>query len=161
MSAETARRGKLVSLTYSLINQHGEVFEQSDVPVSYLHGMDSGLFGKVEQALEGKTVGDKVQVTLSPDEGFGSRDPGLTFTDDLDNVPLELRFVGARLEAQNASGETMSFIVTHVNHDKFTVDGNHPLAGQTVQFHVTIQDVRTPTAEELQRVESGGSTTLQ
>lgn len=161
MNAETVRRGKLVSLTYSLINQRGEIFEQTDVPVSYLHGMDSGLFEKVEQALEGKTVGDKVQVTLNPEEGFGPRDPGLTFTDDLDNVPSELRFVGARLEAQNASGETMSFIVTHVNHDKLTVDGNHPLAGQTVQFHVTIQDVRAPTAEELQRAQSGGSTTLQ
>ena len=161
MTAETIRLGKLVSITYVLINQNGEVFEQSEMPVSYLHGMDSGLFGKVEQALNGKQVGDKVDVTLNPDEGFGSHDPGLTFTDDLDNSPPELRFVGARLEAQNARGETMSFIVTHVNHDKLTVDGNHPLAGQTVQFHVTVQDIRTPTAEELQRTRQGGSTTLQ
>jgi FKBP-type peptidyl-prolyl cis-trans isomerase SlyD len=161
MNAETVRRGKLVSLTYTLINQNGEVFEQCDVPVTYLHGLDSGLFEKVEQALEGKTAGDKVQVSLSPDEGFGAHNPGMTFTDELDNVPPELRFVGARLEAQNASGETLHFIVTHIDHDKLTVDGNHPLAGQTVQFHVIIQDVRTPTAEELQRSQNGGSATLQ
>lgn len=161
MTAEAVRHGKLVSLTYTLINQRGEVFEQTDVPVSYLYGMDSGLFEKVEQALEGKSAGDKVEVTLNPEEGFGVRDPGLTFTDDLDNVPTELRHVGAQLEARNASGETLNFTVTHITDNKLTVDGNHPLAGQTVRFRVTIQDVRTPTAEELQRAGSGGSITLQ
>ena len=149
MSTQTVRAGKVVSLTYTLLNQRGEVFEQSDVPVSYLHGHNSGLFEKVEHRLEGLAVGDRVQVTLTPEEGFGSHDPALTFTDDLDNVPTELRYIGAQLEAQNAEGEILNFIVTRIEHGKLTVDGNHPLAGQTVQFHVTIREVRDASPDEL------------
>ena len=161
MSSQTVGKGKVVSLTYTLLNQRGEVFEQSDVPVSYLHGHDSGLFEKVERQLEGCGVGESVQVTLSPEEGFGQHDPALTFTDDLENVPTELRYIGAQLEAQNAEGEVLNFIVTRIEHGKLTVDGNHPLAGQTVQFHVTVRDVRDATTEELQAGQPQGSVTLQ
>jgi len=151
MTAEPIRKDKVVSLTYALINQRGEVFEQSDVPISYMHGHHSGLFEKVERALDGKREGDHIQVTLSPEEGFGARDPGLTFTDDLENVPPELRYIGAQLEAQNAKGEVLTFLVTAIQNGKLTVDANHPLAGQTVQFNVTVHQVRDATADELKR----------
>ena len=160
MTAEPIRKGKVVSITYVLLNQQGAVFEQSDVPVSYLHGGDSGLFEKVERALDGRRSGESVQVTLSPEEGFGRHDPALTFTDDLDNVPPELRKLGAQLEAQNARGETLTFVVTRIVHDKLTVDANHPLAGQTVQFRVTVQDVRDATADELRAGNPAGSVHL-
>jgi FKBP-type peptidyl-prolyl cis-trans isomerase SlyD len=150
----------MVSLTYTLRNQRGEVFEQTDMPVSYLHGHDSGLFEKVERALEGKRVGDRVEVSLGPDEGFGQHDPALTFTDDMENVPVELRRLGARLEAQNAKGEVLTFIVTHIENGKLTVDANHPLAGQTVKFNVTVQDVRDATPDELRAGQAGGQARL-
>ena len=163
MSTQTVRTGKVVSLTYTLLNQRGEVFEQSDMPISYLHGHDSGLFEKVEHQLEGREAGDSVQVTLTPEEGFGQHDPALTFTDDLENVPTELRYVGAQLEAQNAEGEILNFIVTRIEQGKLTVDGNHPLAGQTVQFHVTVHEVRDATAAELRNKQpsSPGKPSLQ
>jgi len=160
MSTETVCKDKVVSLTYTLRNQHGEVFEQSDVPVSYLHGRDSGLFEKVEQALEGRKPGDILEVTLSPEEGFGQHDPALTFTDDIENVPVQLRYVGAQLDAQNANGDVLKFVVTHIDNGKLTVDANHALAGQTVTFRLTVQDVREATAEELRSGHLAGQNPL-
>lgn len=153
--------GMLVSVTYTLHNERGDVFEQSDVPVSYLHGHDSGLFEKVERSLEGREAGEMVEVTLTPAEGFGEHNPALTFTDDLENVPPDLRFRGAQLEAQNANGEILNFVVTQIGNGKLTVDANHPLAGQTVRFRVTVVDVRTPTTDELRSVQAGAQRTLQ
>jgi FKBP-type peptidyl-prolyl cis-trans isomerase SlyD len=161
MPEQEISRNKVVSLTYTLCNQRGEVFEQSDVPVSYLHGHDSGLFEKLERALEGRRPGDSVSVTLAPEEGFGRHDPSLTFTDDVENVPPELRHIGAQLEAQNASGEILTFIVTRVTDQHLTVDANHPLAGQTVQFHVTVREVRDASPEELRAGQPGATATLQ
>lgn len=141
-------KDKVVSITYVLRNQRGEIVEYRDLPVAYLHGSGSDLFSKIEQALEGRAVGESVSVTLSPREGFGEHDPKLTFTDDLENAPPELRRVGAEFEAQNARGETIHLVVTHIADGKITVDANHPFAGQTVTFEVKIVDIRDATSEE-------------
>ncbi len=154
---DAIRKGKVVSVTYTLQDEQGQVFEQSDLPVPYLHGHASGLFDKIEQQLEGKHSGDSIEATLRPEEGFGPHDPALTFTDDLENVPPELRYLGASLEAQNAKGEMLTFVVKHIENGKLTVDANHPLAGQTVKFRVTIRDVRDATPEELHTGTAGGS----
>jgi FKBP-type peptidyl-prolyl cis-trans isomerase SlyD len=161
MTTDPIDKGKVVSLTYTLRDQRGEIFEHTDVPVSYLHGHAGGLFDKIERQLEGRRVGDSIDVTLTPEEGFGPHQPSLTFTDDLENVPPELRYLGARLEAQNASGETLNFIVTRIEDGKLTVDANHPLAGQTVQFHVTVREVRDATIDELRAGQPGASISLQ
>jgi FKBP-type peptidyl-prolyl cis-trans isomerase SlyD len=156
------RKDKVVSVTYTLHDECGQVFEQSDLPVPYLHGHASGLFDKIEQLLEGRRTGDSIEATLSPREGFGPHDPALTFTDDLENVPPELRHLGASLEAQNASGELLTFVVKRIENGKLTVDANHPLAGQTVKFRVTIRDVRDATPDELRTGQPGASgVTLQ
>jgi FKBP-type peptidyl-prolyl cis-trans isomerase SlyD len=149
MSKPTVARNKVVSLTYVLRNQAGDIFEYRDLPVAYVHGAGSELFPRIEQALEGRTMGERVEVKLAPAEAFGMPDPKLAFTDDLENVPTELRRLGLEFEAQNAKGETIMFRVTQINGDKLTVDANHPLAGQTVTFEVTVADIRDATAEEL------------
>ena len=159
---DAIRNGKVVSVTYTLHDEHGQLFEQSDLPVPYLHGHASGLFDKIEQQLEGKRTGDSIEAMLSPEEGFGPHDPALTFTDDLENVPPELRYLGASLEAQNASGEMLTFVVKRIENGKLTVDANHPLAGQTVKFRVTVCDVRDATPDELRTGQPGASgVTLQ
>ena len=157
MTTETIREGKVVSLTYRLRDERGEVVEHIDVPISYMQGYGSGLFDKIERLLEGHCAGDTLEVTLTPEEGFGAHDPSLTFTDDLENVPTELRYVGAQLEAQNASGESMTFVVTGIENGKLTVDANHPLAGQTVQFTITVREVRDATPEELRSGQLAGT----
>lgn len=149
MTEQRIAPAKLVTLTYRITDTEGNVLEQNDMPVSYLHGGYSDLFDKVERALEGKTAGDVVEVTLNPDEGFGDHDPNLTFTDDLDNVPPEFRRIGAEVEMQNEAGDTRTFIVTRIENGQLTVDCNHPFAGKTVRFRIEIQAVRDATLEEL------------
>ena len=159
---DAIRKGKVVSVTYTLHDERGEIFEQSDIPVPYLHGYASGLFDKIEQQLEGKHTGDSIEATLRPEEGFGPHDPALTFTDGLENVPPELRFLGASLEAQNAKGEMLNFTVKRIKNGKLTVDANHALAGQMVKFRVTVLDVRDATPDELRAGQPGASgVTLQ
>lgn len=161
MTESIVENNKVVSVSYTLLDQKGEIFEYTDLPVSYLHGSGKDLFDKIEAALEGHKIGDEVEITLPPKDGFGEHDPNLTFTDDLDNVPPEIRKLGQEVEAHNENGEIMKFVVTDINTEAntLTVDGNHPLAGQTVLFKVTIKDIREATPEEIRqgRPASSGS----
>ena len=106
MSKLVVKKDKVVSLTYALRNERDEIVEYSDMPVSYVHGGSGDLFPEIEQALEGCAIGDKIPVSLAPARAFGAHKPELTFTDDIDNVPTELRRLGAELEAENDKGET-------------------------------------------------------
>ena len=96
MSESIVTQNKAVYITYSILDQQGQVVEQSDLPIGYVHGADSGLFKQVEAALEGAQIGDQFEVILPPEHGFGAHDPELTFTDDIDNVPLEYRLNGTK-----------------------------------------------------------------
>jgi FKBP-type peptidyl-prolyl cis-trans isomerase SlyD len=155
MTAVVAKN-KVVSLIYVVRNEKGEIFEYRDLPVSYVHGSGADLFPKIEQALEGRAVGDRVAVQLTPADAFGDRDPKLTFTDDIENAPPELRRVGAEFEAQNAKGESIMLTVTRIEGDKITVDANHPLAGQNISFEVTVRDIRDATPEEIRNGRPAG-----
>ncbi|MGB5472470.1 MAG: peptidylprolyl isomerase [Gammaproteobacteria bacterium] len=148
MTGQFVSRNKVVSFTYSIVDQAGNVIEQSDLPISYVHGGPHDLFEKVEQELEGSVVGDTVAVELSPEEGFGAHDPELTYTDDLDNVPPEFHRVGAEVEMMNDQGDTRKFTVSSIENGKLTVDGNHPMAGKTIVFHIRVTAIRDATPEE-------------
>ncbi|MDQ1363118.1 MAG: FKBP-type peptidyl-prolyl cis-trans isomerase SlyD [Pseudomonadota bacterium] len=150
MSDQRIRRNKVVQFTYSIADDQGNIVEQVDLPVNYVHGASSiGLIESVESALEGSRVGDKIEVSVPPADGFGEHDPDLTFTDDLDNVPPQFRQIGAQVEMANAEGETKTFIVTRIENGKLTVDGNHPLAGKTARFTINILSIRDATADEI------------
>ncbi len=151
MSEEIIVDGKMVSITYTIMDDAGELLEQIDLPVSYLHGalMGDRLFPAIEAALTGKKVGDVVRVQISPEQGFGPHDPNLTFTDKIDNVPPEFRMIGAEVEMQNDAGEFKTFIVTKIENGKLTVDGNHPLAGKQLTFTVTVTEIRDANDAEL------------
>lgn len=150
MAAQKIARHKVVSVTYSVRDQRDDnLMEAVDIPVDYLHGGKVGLFHKIEAALEGKTVGDVVEVTLSPEEGFGPHDPSLTFTDVLENVPPEFRRMGAKAEFHNDQGEKVTMTVTHIDAGTITLDGNHPFAGKTVIFQVRVADIRDATFSEI------------
>lgn len=149
MLKKTIEKNKVVYLTYSIIDQNGAVFEQYDVPIGYVHGANSGLFQKIEVTLGGHEVGERVEVVLPPADGFGQHQPELTYTDSIDNVPPQFRHVGAAVSFENESGESKEFRVIKIEDGKLTVDGNHPLAGQTVRFIVNIVDIRDATADEI------------
>lgn len=154
---------KVISITYRILNARGELVEHSDVPVDYLHGVENAMFPKVEKALDGKQVGDSVEVTLPPEEGFGYSDKKLIFSDDIENAPSEFRFVGARPTFQNEHGDTMEMVVTSIENGRITVDGNHPFAGQTMTFFVAVAGIRDASDEEIGGgiAQIQGPTTLQ
>lgn len=142
-------QNKLVSLVYIITDDSDEVLERNDIPISYIHGVSSQVIEKIEQALEGRQAGDLVQVSLTPEEGFGTYQPELTFTDDIDNVPQEFHSIGAEVEFQNDHGERKIFRVSEINDGKLTVDGNHPFAGKSITYNITVKEVRDATASEL------------
>ena len=151
MSEQVVSRNKVVAFTYSISDENGTILEQSSLPLEYIHGSDSSqMFPEVEQALEGKKNGDTVSVTLEPEQAFGLHDPSMTFTDEVENVPAEYRYVGARPKFQNENGETMELTVIRVADGKITFDANHPFAGKTVTFHVTINGLRDAHPAELE-----------
>jgi FKBP-type peptidyl-prolyl cis-trans isomerase SlyD len=150
MSAENIKIKSYVELTYAILDEQGEIRERVDIPIKYIHGTNSGLFPKIEAALGGHTSGETIEVVLTQEEGFGPSDPNLMFIDDINNVPPQFRKIGAEVEMQNSSGEMKQFVVSKIENGKLTVDGNHPLAGKTIKFIVTIGLVRDATQEELQ-----------
>lgn len=119
------------------------------MPIQYIHGAQSQVIDKIENALEGHRAGDEVQVTLSPEEAFGPHQPDLTFTDDVDNVPPQFHSIGAEVEFQNDKGESKIFRVTDIANGKLTVDGNHPFAGKIITYNITVKEVRNATDEEV------------
>jgi len=148
MSDEIIKPGKYVALTYSIVDDQGNVVEQHDVPLGFVYGSDTELIGGMDRAVVGKRVGDEVEVSVSPEHGFGEHDPNLTFTDDLANVPPQFRQIGAEVQMQNDKGESKVFYVTRIEDDKVTIDGNHPLAGKDLTVRVTITEVRDARAGE-------------
>ena len=142
MSDDIIRPGKYVAVTYTILDERGNVVEQHDMPIGFVYGSDTELIGNMEKAVAGKRQGDKVEVQVSPEQGFGERDPSLTFTDKLENVPPQFRQLGAQVQMQNDKGETKSFVVTRIEHGELTVDGNHPLAGKNLLVRATITEVR-------------------
>jgi FKBP-type peptidyl-prolyl cis-trans isomerase SlyD len=142
MAKQRVQAGKYVSLTYSITSEGGEILEQYDLPVGFVYGSDTELIGGMDEAIYGKAEGDRLELAVSPQQGFGPHDPTLTFTDDLANVPPELCRIGAEVAMQNANGEVKTFYVTKIENGKLTVDGNHPLAGKALFVRVNILEVR-------------------
>jgi FKBP-type peptidyl-prolyl cis-trans isomerase SlyD len=149
MSANTVTKGKVVYITFTVLNDAGQVMGQQDVPVGYVHGAGSGLFEEVEAALEGRAEGEQIETHLSPDKAFGPRNPDLVIEDDIDNVPPQIRYLGAEAEFQNESGEVLSFRVTEIAEGRITLDANHPLAGRNATCVATVVSLRDATAEEM------------
>ncbi len=151
MTEPVVGKQKVIAITYSIVSETGEVLEQSDIPVYYAHGGVNQMFPDVEEALEGRSIGDTVEVVLPQEKAFGPHDPSLTFVDDIDNVPPEFRHLGAEVQMQNDRGETRTFIVSKIEDGKLTVDGNHPFAGKTLTYSVTVNDIRDATDEEMKK----------
>ncbi len=142
MTDTIIKKNKFVSFTYRILDTNKTVVEQSDIPMEYHHGVDNAMFEKVEQALTGKKAGEQIEVTLSPEEGFGQPNPELIFIDDINNVPEEYRHLHARPLFQNDKGDTREMVITSIKDDKITIDGNHPFAGKTIIFIIDIMSVQ-------------------
>ncbi len=149
MQEKTVGPGQVAYITYSIVDSVGTVVEQHDMPIGFIAGGQSGLLEKIERAVLGQPEGSRLEVSLAPEDAFGARDPNLAFTDAIENVPPQYRRIGAEVLFENEAGETRSFYVTAMDDRSVTVDGNHPMAGQTVTCVVNVVSVRDATAEEL------------
>ena len=141
----------VVSIHYTLTNDAGETLETSDgrEPLVYLHGAQNIIPG-LEGELSGKSVGDSFDVTIQPEEAYGTVNPELVQT-----VPhsafegVEKVEPGMQFQARGDDGETQVITVTEVADSGVTVDGNHPLAGQVLNFSVRVEEIREATEEEI------------
>lgn len=150
MTDDVVRKGRVVFITYSVLDESGNVMGQQDMPTGYVQGAGSGLFEPIEQGLEGHLVGDRVEIPVPPETGFGPHDPNLTIVEDFANVPPEFRRLGAEAEFENEKGEKLTFRVVRIEDGQVTLDGNHPLAGQTATCVVDVVSVREATAQEME-----------
>ncbi len=145
------RENTVVSIDYVLTDAAGEVLDRSEEgsPLAYLQGA-SNIIPGLEKALVGCNAGDSKPVEVAPAEAYGEYDDDLVqvVSRDLfeDADALE---PGMRFQANSDSG-SLVVTVTEINDNGVTVDGNHPLAGQTLNFDVTVTDVREATAEEIE-----------
>lgn len=142
----------VVSLSYELTDlKGGEVLEKSNDPISYVHGGYDGIFPTVEEALHGKSIGDKISVKMEPDDAFGEYEHDLVRVEARELFPKDIE-VGMQLEggAEDDDDEDyMLYTIVEVTDKEVTVDGNHPLAGKTLNFNATVTGVRAATKEEL------------
>lgn len=143
-------KDKAVFIHYKLTGDDGEVLDSSEggAPLGYLHGRSQIIPG-LEQELEGREEGDTFEVTIESEDAYGDR------TDDLiSTVPASLFEgvdeveVGMQFRADSDQGQRL-VTVTDIEGEEVTIDANHPLAGERLNFEVEIQEIRPATDEEL------------
>jgi len=143
-------RDQVVSIHYTLKNDAGEVLDHSadGEPLTYLHG-HGNLIPGLERELAGKNAGDRLQVTIAPADAYGEYDPQLVQRVARRSLKglADIR-IGMRLQAQSGHG-ARAVTVTQIAGDMVTLDGNHPLAGNTLHFEVEVAEVRAATEAEL------------
>jgi len=148
--SEVIRDGSLVELTYKVIDsKSGHVITRVEFPLGYVHGHNEVLTPSVHRELEGKSAGDVIEVPIDGNRIFGPRDESLVFTDRLENIPEEYRQVGTSIIMENDKGKARTFLVTRMDEQTLTVDGNNPLCGREVVFALEILSVRDATEEEM------------
>ncbi|MBU42798.1 MAG: peptidylprolyl isomerase [Spirochaetaceae bacterium] len=143
-------KDKVASIDYKLTDKSGSVLDSSEGrdPLYYLHG-NGNLIAGLEEALEGKGSGDSIQVSVPPEKGYGLRNDALvqnvekSMFQGVDKIESGMQF-----QAQTEAGVQI-FTVVSVEGEQVKIDGNHPLAGETLHFDVTVRDVRDATEEEL------------
>jgi FKBP-type peptidyl-prolyl cis-trans isomerase SlyD len=147
---ETVQANKYVELTYKVIDANtGGVLTAVEFPLGYVHGTNEVLAPQVMAELEGKSVGDIIEVPIDCNKLYGPRDESLVITDYIENVPPEYRHVGTSILMENDKGQTKSFLVTRVDETTLTIDGNNPLCGREVIFKLEILTVRDASEEEI------------
>lgn len=146
----TIANDHVVEIDYTLTNKAGETLDSSSggQPLAYLHGHKNIVAG-LEKDLAGKTIGDSFKSVVDPTEGYGEVNDKLVTEvpkDELASIP-DLK-EGISIQAQSSEG-TQVFKIIKIGEEKITLDGNHPLAGQTLYFDITVKSVRAATEEEI------------
>ena len=139
-------KDKVASIHYTLKNSAGKVIDSSagSHPLTYLHGAGNLIPG-MESGLEGKVVGNKFDLVIQPEHGYGLKDDRLIQQVPRANFGDQKIEMGMQFQTNRGSVVT----VTKVGLESITVDGNHPLAGEVLSFAVEVMEVRNATADEI------------
>ncbi|HEY1686000.1 MAG TPA: peptidylprolyl isomerase [Tepidisphaeraceae bacterium] len=151
------RKDTVVSFDYTLTNDKGEQLDtsQGGQPLVYLQGHQQIIPG-LEAAMEGKQPGDHFSAMVQPADAYGVHDAAL-----VQKVPLKMFpndrpiMLGQEYRSQSEQGSFVVRIV-EIDNENVTVDGNHPLAGQTLNFDITVREARQATKEELEHGHAHG-----
>lgn len=145
-------KNTVVTLDYSVTDLDGELVDAGQEPLVYLHGGYDDIFPMIEEAMQGKRIGESAVVKMQPDDAFGEYDADLVQLEERSQFPQELQ-VGMQFEGmpEDADDEedVLIYRVTEIADDKVVLDGNHPLAGMALVFTCTVTDIRPATAEEI------------
>lgn len=144
------RKDTIASIDYTLTDDAGQQLDTSQgaEPLAYLHGHQQIIPG-LEAALEGKQTGDHFRADIAPADAYGVHEEAM-----VQQVPLSMFPKGQAImvgqEFRSQAGEHSHRVrVVAMDEKEVTVDGNHPLAGKTLHFDITVRDVRPATQEEL------------
>lgn len=144
------QKNKVVTIDYTLKTDDGEVIDSSSgrEPLNYLQGFANIIPG-LENAMEGKVVGDIFDVTIPPEMGYGQYYESMRYVLPKENFRgVDQIELGMQFHAQTMDGVQILTVV-EVQGNNVTVDGNHPLAGLNLNFHVEVKAIREATQEEL------------
>lgn len=146
-------KNTVVSVQYKLLDAQGNLLEQSDEPMVYLHGGYDGTFPKIEEQLEGHEVGFETELKLEPEDAFGDYDAELVKVESRQRFPepleVGMQFEGIPEQEDDDDDGPIIYTVTDLAEDKVVLDGNHPLAGIALCFWLKVTEVRTATEEEI------------
>jgi FKBP-type peptidyl-prolyl cis-trans isomerase SlyD len=142
-------KNAVVTLEYKVHDTDGNLIDEGDQALVYIHGGYDGIFPRIEEELHGKDIGTKLKLKLEPEEAFGEYDAELVNVEARNLFPENIE-IGMQFERSSEDDEDdMLFTITDIEGDKVVVDGNHPLAGISLVFDCTVVDVRQATADEL------------
>ncbi|MFT5111583.1 MAG: FKBP-type peptidyl-prolyl cis-trans isomerase SlyD [Parasphingorhabdus sp.] len=151
---ELIEDNKYVELKYKVIDaKSADVLTEVEFPLGYVHGVNEVLAPAVMVELEGRGIGDVIEVPIDCTQLYGPRDESMVITDYVENVPEEYREIGTAILMENQKGKTKSFLVTRIDGSMITFDGNNPLCGREVIFKLEILLVRAASDVE---IEAGG-----
>ena len=138
-----------VTLRYKIMDHKGKLIEDARQPMVYLHGGYQNTLPKIEEAMEGRARGYRTTLKLAAADAFGARNESLVQTVARSSLPGTPK-VGAQFRGQTGTSQSeVVFRVTRFEGDSAVMDGNHPLAGQAVQFDLTVMDIRPASEEEI------------
>lgn len=152
-----AKPDTVVTIDYTLTGDDGEVIDTSEgrEPLAYLHGHGNIIPG-LEKALEGKAEGEEVKVKVEPEEGYGPHRQELVQEVSMEAFAgIDQVEPGMKFNAESAQGPLV-VKVTKVEGEQVTIDANHELAGQELNFDVTVRDIREARPEELEQGQVAG-----
>lgn len=139
----TIAEGKTVSIEYTLTLEDKEVIDTNvgGQPLTYVHGSNQLIPG-LEKAMLGMQVGDSMNVTVEPEEGYGHTIEEAIIEVEKEQLPPEVFKVGAQVQGQGQEGQVVRGQVTGIDGDTAVIDFNHPLAGKTLFFDIKVLDIK-------------------